>query len=419
MLDRKSPPAFQQNTRFDLLTPEIVILPGNSKMLFINGGDQEVIKLELVFRAGRWYESRPGIAHFTGSLLTKGTSKHTSFQINNTFDFYGVHVELHPGFDFLSVSLYGLTKNIASVLELFIEILTEASFPEQELQQALSIYAQGLKINLEKTSYLASREFRNKLFGEANPYGYDIEFEDINRITRSALVEFREHFLRDFFVLASGKISDELKQQLIESLSQLPYSLITRVQHPLKKQQTLETHIEKTDSVQTSIRVGKFMIDRVHPDYAGVLLLNHLLGGFFGSRLMKNIREEKGLTYGIHSSIHALKEASYAVIGADVNKENRQLTVDEIKKEIHQLQTGLISQEELVTGRNHFIGSLQTEMNTPFAHADKWKVLQMFDLQPDYYQKLINSMLSISPTDIQRIANSHFNSDQLIVVSVG
>jgi predicted Zn-dependent peptidase len=134
---------------------------------------------------------------------------------------------------------------------------------------------------------------------------------------------------------------------------------------------------------------------------------------------MKNIREEKGLTYGISASIHSLKHSAYLVIGADVNKENKDLTFTEIRKELKTLRTDLISADELETTRNHFIGSLQSEITTPFAHAEKIKTIRLFNLNSDHYQNMIRRIDAMTPAAVAETSEQYFHEDSFIQVAVG
>jgi predicted Zn-dependent peptidase len=177
--------------------------------------------------------------------------------------------------------------------------------------------------------------------------------------------------------------------------------------------------LEKDQSVQSSIRMGNRSIVRSHPDYVKAVFVGHVLGGYFGSRLMKNIREEKGLTYGIYASLHPLRHGSYLVIGADVNKENVNLTFDEIRKELKRLREETISGDELETARNHFIGSLQSEMTTPFAHADKLKTIYQFGLPADYYHRMILALEQITPAHVIETSANYFHEDKLFEIAVG
>jgi predicted Zn-dependent peptidase len=165
--------------------------------------------------------------------------------------------------------------------------------------------------------------------------------------------------------------------------------------------------------------MGKRSVTRSHKDYVAVLFVSHILGGYFGSRLMKNIREEKGLTYGISASLHALKHDSYLVIGADVNKENTRLISEEIRTELRSLRTDFISSYELETARNHFIGSLQSEITTPFAHADKIKTIRLYGLPPDHYSSMIRIIEDMTPSEIARISEMHLHEDSFFETAVG
>ena len=312
-----------------------------------------------------------------------------------------------------------MNKNVEPALSLLFELLTDSQFPEKEIEQLKSIYLQNLKVNNEKTSHQASKLIRKKLFGEEYPYGKELEESDVTSITRGQLLAHYNSFFKDVTIFVSGKITEQNKQHISQTLSALPFLRSTdKIIAPPDLGKNSQ-RVEKSGSVQSSIRMGKRTIDRKHKDYADVLLVNHILGGYFGSRLMKNIREEKGLTYGIYSSLNILKHNGYLVVGADVNKENLDLTFDEIRKELNRLRTEKIDREELDTARNHFIGSLQSEITTPFAHADKIKNIVMFDLSDQYYQNLINKIDAVSSTELLRIANDHFSEDSFTEVAVG
>lgn len=419
MLDRKISPPFQKTNFFELIKPEKITLPNGIVMTVVPGGEQEVIKVELIFKAARWNESHAGVSYFTAQLLQKGTSTKNSFQISSELDQYGVHLEVNPGFDLTSVTLYGLTKNMARFFELLLELITQPSFPESELQQTKDIYIQGLKINLEKTSYLASRQIRKTLFGNDHPYGRDAEVEDIEKIQRAQLSDFHQAHYKNFEIICSGKVTAPLLNALKKTFGTMPVT--SSVSQAVENGHTSigNTYLEKENTVQTSIRLGKRTISRIHPDYPVLLLVNHILGGYFGSRLMKNIREDKGLTYGIYSSITALKHDSFLSIGADVDKENRELTTQEIKKELKNLRTQRVGSAELETAKNHFIGSLQAEITTPFAHADKIKNLMLYSLPDNFYQSLLTKIDSVDEDLLLETAEKYFDEESFSVVAVG
>lgn len=419
MLDRTVQPAFQKSTAFDLIRPETIVLKNGIPVIVVRGGDQAVAKIEFVFDAGKWDEPQPGVSYFTAHLLQKGTASRNSYEISNEAEKRGIHFEVSPGHDFTSLALFGLTKNIGEIFELTREIITAPVFPQYELDQMLAIYTQSLKINLEKTSYIASLELRKKLFGSEHPYGRDAGLDEINALDRDWLLNFHRVRFGNFRIICSGKITDELLRSLISYFETVDLHTAEPKTFEAAITTVSSDFIEKESSVQSSLRLGRKAVDRLHPDYAAVLLLNHIFGGYFGSRLMKNIREEKGLTYGISSSVAALKRASYITVGTDVNKENREIAMQEIKNEMTALCDVIVGKNELEIARNHFIGSLQSEITTPFAHADKIKNLTLFGLPADYYQQLIHKIDALTAVDLQQAANTYLSPQLFTTVAVG
>lgn len=419
MLDRTVAPPYNRSTHFELLQPEQVTLPNGLKTYFISGGQQDVVKVELLFKAGRWHEQTWGAANFAGNLLLKGTAQKKSVEIAQIFDLYGAHVEINPGLDVVSVSLYSLTRYLEPALHLLLEVLTASVFPDKELEQSKAIYLQNLRVNNEKTSFLASKLFRRQIFGEAHPYGKELEDEEVRSLSRDAVVQHFTSCFKDLFIIASGKLGANDKRLISDTFSALPVSATPAKTFASIDHQPSRNLKDKAGSMQSSIRVGKRFIGRNHADYVDVLLLNHILGGYFGSRLMKNIREDKGLSYGIYSSVHSLQHDSYLVIGSDVNKENLALTFDEIRKELARLRTEKIEDEELDTARNHFIGSLQAEITTPFAHADKIKNILLYSLPQSYYQNMINRLDTLNAGDLMQAADRYFREDSFYEIAVG
>lgn len=419
MPDRKSPPPFVHSTTFQLIEPVRVTLPNAVEVFFIPGGDQDVLKIELIFQAGRWFEKKTGVSQFAANLLSKGTRHRTSFQIAQIFDRFGAHLEIHPGFDFISISLYTLTHHLNPVLELLIELITSPVFPDKELEQHRTVFIQNLKVNEEKTSFLASKEFRKKLFGEDHPYGREIEEHDAGSIDREDLLRHYTDFFKRPTVFVSGKINEAVRASVIRGFNVLPEGDAKQIRHLSDNGSLFKEEIPRDRSIQASIRAGRKSLLRTDPDYPFVIFASHILGGYFGSRLMKNIREEKGLTYGIYASVQPLQNESFFSIGADVNKENVSLTLDEIRKELRELRTGRISSEELETAKNHFIGSLQSEITTPFAHADKIKTIYLSSLPPDFYQRIILQINNISAEKIRDTFAQYMHEDSFSSVAVG
>ncbi len=419
MLDRTSAPRFAEIKNFSLPSPEIIKLTNGIPLVHFTEVNQEVVKIELIFKAGKWFEDKRGLSQFTAQMLEKGTTQRNSYQIAEMFDQFGSSVEISPGFDFTSLSLYTLTKNVVNALPLFCEIATLPSFSDSEFLLMKDISKQNLKINNEKNSYVASKKIRQNIFGGHHPYGSTLEENDIDTLTREDLIDFFQRRFKLHEIYVTGKVDPSTKQTMLEHLSVFQSATPEKQQITFEKsEEKFSQHVEKPDSVQSSLRLGKRIINRNNPDYATLVLFNHILGGYFGSRLMKNIREEKGLTYGIHSSINTLKNDAFFIIGTDVNKENRELAITQIKFEVEKLREESIMSDELETAKNHLLGSLQLETANPFSIVEKIKVTRLNQLSSDFYQTLFFNIQTSNVESIKQAA-SHIHEDGLFEVSVG
>ncbi len=416
-MNRTIAPAFSKTFSFELPQPHIVQLNEGLDFVFLNGLQQEVFKLEFVFKAGKWRETKNAASHFTATMLEKGTTSKSSSEIANLFDYYGAQIEISPGYDFTSVSLYGLKKYFDQIFPLFWEMLTNPSFDQSEFELQKDIFLQNLKVNNEKNSFVASKLIRKNVFGSNHPYGNAIEESDVNILTRQDLIDFFSLYYQPCSIFLIGSFKENQIQSLVKNIS-FKSSIVSDSAFevcPLSQNQ----NVTKDESVQSSIRLGKRLVNRGHQDYFLLLLLNHILGGYFGSRLMKNIREEKGLTYGIYSSINPFKNDCLFSIGADVGKDKKELAISEIKQEMLQLSQTPVSIEELTTAKNHFLGSLQLEVANPFSSLEKIKSLRLHNLGDNYYKNLFFSINAISPKDIQAIAQKYLTPSDLFEVSVG
>jgi len=419
MLDRRTAPGHVEINSFNLPSHEVILIGNGIPMYILRGVNQRIVKIELIFKAGKWFESKRGVSYFTANMLDKGTVNKNSFEIADRFERHGASVEISPGLDFVSVALYTLTKNITSVLPLFLELIIACVFPEDELKLQKDIFKQNLKVSNEKTSYVASKLLRQHLFGNSHPYGNSIEENDVKQLSREDLINFFNNHYSLIQVFVTGSVEKQLLTYFTSEIGEIlsasvkvisPHYTITQNQSP--------GYLEKTDSIQSSIRLGKRTISRNHQDYAALVLINHILGGYFGSRLMKNIREEKGLTYGIHSSINNLKNDAFFVIAADVNRANKKLAMSEIKIELSRLSNELVNKTELQTAKNHLLGSLQLEIANPFSVLEKIKIISLYGLQNNFYNNLFLQILNLDRSVLQRVAIDYL-SDDIIEVAVG
>ncbi len=422
IVDRVKNPDYQTIQQVNIPKIESILLSNGIPLHYISVGEQPVVKLEISFDAGNWYEKENGVSFFTAKMLGEGTAKYSSSQISAFFDQFGAFIEFGHGLDRANITVYGLAKYLPELLPMVQEVLNNATFPEDELLKFKKIQLQTLAVNAEKTSFLANKIFRNTIFGDNHTYGISLDEKAINAISRASLVEFYQSFWlnRKPRIFLSGKIT-ATEVKLVEDffgdikVQEGDKRQLSNEQLPEKK----KILIEREESIQSSIRIGKQMMTRKHPDYFKMLVLNETLGGYFGSRLMKNIREEKGLTYGISSNIAPFTQAGYFVIGTDVKKEYTQLTIDEIYKEITILQKELIDADELEVVKNYMIGSFAGSLNTPFDISDRYKVIFSEDLPADFYDCYIQNIQAVNAEMVMEVANQHLSINSLDEIVVG
>ncbi|MEZ4904146.1 MAG: pitrilysin family protein [Spirosomataceae bacterium] len=396
-LDRTIAPDFRTIQTVHFPTPQLVTLNNGQPLYVINVGHQAVVRLEVLFEAGSWHEETEGASFFTVKMLTEGTLKHTSAQLSNHFDQIGAFVELSHTPDRANVVVYGLTKYLSTILEMVSELISEATFPEKEFGDLRNITRQNLQINLEKNAYVASNRLKEQLFGTHHPYGRSQQERTINALKTEDLHNFYEQRIknRPFRVFLSGQVGEIEKNLVNQFLGQITIKESDQSLPEYEvKTQAAPYILEKMEAMQSSIRVGRRLFNRQHPDFYRMIVANEVLGGYFGSRLMRNIREDKGFTYGISSNLALMRREGYWVIGTDVKKEFREATLVEIQKEMTVLQTELVGENELETVKNYMAGEFAGSLNTPFEIADRVRLMVLENLEEDFFPTIFNDYAS-------------------------
>ncbi len=422
-LDRTIAPDFKIIQTVNLPEPQSYTLDNGIALHVINIGEQPVVRLECIFEAGNWYENETAASYFAVKMLTEGVEGMTSQEISEAFDRLGAFTDLTHTSDRVGIVVYCLSRFLPEVLPLVQKLIRSATFPEKEFQELKNITLQNLKVNREKTAYLSTTEFRTRLFGTSHPYGQSQTPEGIESLGIDAVRAHYERFIRNgkFTAVLAGQVTDADVQHLNAALGQNSFdNEPDNISFDASETyQGDETIVERPESVQSSIRMGRVLFNRHHPDYFKMLVTNEILGGYFGSRLMKNIREEKGLTYGISSHLVTLRHEGYLMIGTDVKKEFTQQTIDEIKKEIHRLQTEPVGAEELQTVKSFMAGEFAGSLNTAFEVADRRKILLLDSLPANFFNQYIDRIHATTAEDVMAMANSYLRPEDMVTVIAG
>lgn len=422
MLNRTSAPAFRQVNKIAFQPAKIFTLDNGVHLHVVDAGDQDLVRIEFIFNNVDWDPFKPLQAYAVNSMLTDGTSEFTSAQIADKVDFYGAFLQTDYTYDHSTVSLYSLTKHLNATLPVVKAILTDSIFPQEELDTFIRNQKQNLTVNLEKNDFVSRRTFNHALFGDTL-YGFNTSEETYDNLTRNQLVEYfnKAYQLSNCTIVVSGKVTMECTRLLNDLFGKHPIPALTATKNifTFGKSEGAEHYIEKPDALQSAIRLGRRAINRSHPDFPGLQVLNTILGGYFGSRLMANIREDKGYTYGIGSACVSLKNAGYFFIASEVGAEVCSRAIEEINKEVVILKTQPVPDDELVLVRNYMLGSLLGSLENAFSHADKFKNIFFYGLDYNYYEKYIQTVKDITAEEIMQLANTYFNTGDFEKVIVG
>lgn len=422
MLDRTIAPPVQPLARVTLPAADVLPLPNGARLHVLANDAQPVVRLQAVFRAGKLAEPKPGLATLTARMLLEGTRTRTARQIADEVAFYGASLECDAGFDRATLTLYCLTRHLPALLPLVQDVLTNPAFPESELQQLKTRTVQNVRVERQKTSFLASERFNELLFGEETPYGRAFDAESYQALTADEARAFHQNTYvgANVEIFLCGDVAAE-QNIVAETFQQLPTGTASAA--ALATEATFapaETNrVPVAGSLQASIRMGRLWPSPTHPDTHRLKLLANVLGGYFGSRLMRNIREDKGLTYGIYASVAPREAASSLVIGTDVKGESADFAVSEIEMELRRLQEELIPAEELETVKNYMLGKFANELSTVFEQCDKYKNLVFLGLPADYYTEFVSQTEAADAESLQALAQQYLAPEDLQTVVAG
>ena len=421
--DRKTAPEFREIENIKLIRPERILLDNGCKVFTFNSGDQELVRIEWIFHNLRFDPAKPLLNVAVNTMLTEGTSKHSASQIADQIDFYGAFLQVDYGYDNSQVVLYTLTKHLAKTLPVLKELITDSVFPENELETFVRNQQQKLQVSLQKNDVVARRTFNKAIYGDTS-YGLGANFEDYKTLNREdMLAHFRQMYQpSNCTIIATGKVEQSALDMINLHFGEEwgNYSVAADTGQPALVPAVEHVYIiEKPDALQSAIRLGLPLINRNHPDFPSFQVLNTILGGYFGSRLMANIREDKGYTYGIGSGLSSLENGAAFFIASEVGADVCRAAVAEIEKEVNLLKTELVPDEELSLVRNYMLGSLLGSLENIFSHADKFKNIYFAGLDYEYYERYTDAVKNITGEEILRLAQKYLDTEKFYRVIVG
>ena len=423
-INRKKPPVIKDAVELHLeLKPyEKYTLRNGVDVYAINAGAEEVMQVEWVYYAGNWYEEQNLVAASANFLLRNGTSKKTAFQINDHFEYYGSYLNRSCYNETATVTLHSLTKHIEALLPVVKEILTDSTFPQSELDIYRQNMKQRLNVNLKKADFIAGRLIDAYVYGEEHPYGKFSSFEAFDALEQKEIKDFyNQYYLKGKLVMfVAGKLPANIFQLLDQHFGDLDHQPLKVDSIPVATAEEKKYRVTNDpNGMQGSIRMAIPFPNRHHPDFLKAQVLNNVLGGFFGSRLMSNIREEKGYTYGIHSYLQNHIQQSAWVISTEAGRDVCEATIVEVYKEMERLRNEPVDEEELSLVRNFMVGSILGDLDGPFHIISRWKNIILNGVSEDYFDRQMQAIKTVSAEELQALANKYLvpeNFYELVVV---
>ncbi|MDC7135204.1 pitrilysin family protein [Bacteroides zhangwenhongii] len=423
-MDRTIQPEIQPLKNFHIQTPVRTTLPNGIPLTVINAGEQEVVRMDVLFSGGRWQQSQKLQALFTNRMLREGTTKYTAATIAENLDYYGSWLELSSSSEYAYITVYSLNKYLAKTLEVVESMIKEPLFPQKELQTILDTNIQQYLVNTSKVDFLAHRSLLKSLYGEQHPCGKIVMEEDYHTITPEVLREFyeRHYHSGNCSIFLSGKVTDDIISRVTDIFG-IPFGQyqlqMPKLSFPFAAIPEKRIFTEREDAMQSAVKMGCTTITREHPDYPKLRVLMTLFGGYFGSRLMSNIREDKGYTYGISAGVVFYPDSGLLIVSTETDNEYVEPLIQEVYHEIDRLHQEPVSAEELRMVRNYMLGEMCRSYESPFSLSDAWIFIATSGLKDDYFARSLQAVNEITPAEIQDLAQRYLCKETLKEVIAG
>lgn len=422
MLNRSQPPLIKDIQSLRLPMAELHRLDNGIPVYVTDLGTQEVVRLEIVFNAGRPFERKPLAARATASQLREGSRHYSAAEVAEALDFYGCSLSIPPQLDTANLILYSLNKHFRQALAVVKDLLAAPAFPEQELAAFSKRNQRRLEVDLAKDDVLAYRLITELIFGEQHPYGYNSSPAAYDALRQEDLIEHwgRLYNSANCSIFLSGRITPALLAEVNEALSSaIPAGQPQLAVVPPLSSQPEHRFVKREASLQSAIKIGRSLFPQRHEDFPGMFVLNTLLGGYFGSRLMANIREDKGYTYNIYSSLESMHFGGGFYIGTEVSRDQVEPTLKEIYLEMERLQQDPVDEEELSMVRNYLMGSFLSMLDGPFNVSEIIRTQVLEELPSHYFDNLVETVKHISAAELQALAQKYLNKNEMWQVVVG
>ncbi len=408
----------------DVKLPVKVQLPNGVPLFLINEGVRDVVRLDLLFSGGYAVQNQPLQALFTNRMLREGCSAMGATAFSRSIDSCGAWIETYSTQECNHVTLYSLKRHIGKLLKIISDAVKSPAFSERRLNVVRAANKSHFQVNSCKVDVVAQRHFEKSLWGAEHKFGRLVTVEDYDAITVESL---REYYARVYgacncSIFLSGNIDDAIVQTVTNYFGEEQWGASTPVKIddvPPVGSACGRVDVKVNDTMQSTVKIGSMTLDTSHPDFQTLKYMTVLLGGFFGSRLMTNIRERNGYTYHIEADISAFGKRNALVVTSETSNEYVSPLIAEVYNEFSRLQNEPVSLKEMEKLRNCTLGELCREYEGVIAKADIFINTYLSGEPFESVNKYLNVVRTATPEDFMRMAQAHLSPEKMIEIVAG
>ena len=395
--------------------------PNGTPIYAINCPEYEVVRVSFVFHAGTITQRHPFTASATANMLAEGSENMTSQQIAERLDYYGSYFDINIDRDYSYITFCTLSKFFAQTAEVIEEVILRPTFPEREVSIYSAKRRQQLTIERRKVETIARENFAQAIFGKSHPYGISYPESAYDTLCRE---DINEHYQRRYtaencIVICSGSISEDVLKRITDITAQIHNSAEKdEIAFPPFDTQH-EVLVQHNGAVQSSIRMGRLLFTRAHEDFIPMQVLSTTLGGYFGSRLMQNLRERNGFTYGVFSAMVNFQNTGYLAIATQVGTDVTEQALEQIAIEIDTLRNELVSEQELSLVKNIMAGEMMRILDGPFGIADVTTENILCGFDNSHIADNLRRIRTTTPEEIRALAQKYLDPNDIVTVVAG
>lgn len=423
---RQKPPAALETIPFNIPKPFVTELSNGLKIVIVEDRRYPVINFRLAFHLGNINDpdGAIGLVSAASAMLTEGTEKHNSKELAEEIESRGLFISGKTGTDNTIISASTLVSYKAALINLLAEVVLTPTFPEDELKLYKQNTIEGLKFQRSQPDFLADEQVARIIYG---PHPYSVHSptaDDIEKLTREQLVKIHKlNFMpNNAMLIAVGDIeSNTLVRDIEAGFGNWECGTVPKVNFPklpVRTEKTL-TIVDRPGSSQSNIVLANLAVNRSHPDYFNLVVMNQILGAGASSRLFMNLREDKGYTYGAYSHSYFKRHAGSFESTSEVRTAVTGDSLREFFFELNRIRDEQASNEELKDAKNFLTGVFPIKAETQSGLTSLIVSQRLYDLPEDYLETYRENINAVTLEDVQRVANKYVLPNETAMIIVG